>query len=97
MATVEELKVTGRKFRIWDAVNNVWKRISYWTKATDVEFKDGVNAEDKISQINTNIATANTNISTANTNITNLSNNKISKTALTFTLSGNDLYITKNY
>ncbi len=90
MATVEELQVTGRKFRIWDAVNNIWKRISYWTKSTDVEFNDGVNAEDKISQINTNIATA-------NTNITNLDNNKINKSALTFTLSGNDLYITKNY
>jgi len=90
MATVEELQVTGRKFRIWDAVNNIWKRISYWTKSTDVEFNDGVNAEDKISQINTNIATA-------NTNITNLDNDKINKSALTFTLSGNDLYITKNY
>ena len=51
MATVQETIVTGRKYRIWDAVNNIWKRISYWTKASDVEYEDGLNGEDKIQQI----------------------------------------------
>lgn len=55
MATVEETIITGRKYRIWDAVNSIWKRISYWTKASDVEFEDGMNLEDKVSTINTNM------------------------------------------
>lgn len=48
MATVEEEKITGRKYRIWDAVNSIWKRVSYWTAASDVEFENGKNAEDEV-------------------------------------------------
>lgn len=55
MATVDEVKVTGRKYRLWDAVNSIWKRVSYWTAASDVEFEDGLNLEDKVSEINTDI------------------------------------------
>ena len=51
MATVEETIITGRKYRIWDAVNNIWKRVSYWTKASDVEFEDGLNGEDEIETL----------------------------------------------
>ena len=54
MATVEEVKITGRAYRIWDAVNSIWKRISYWTKESDVEFEDGLNLEDKVDEINNN-------------------------------------------
>lgn len=94
MATVEEVKVTGRKYRIWDAVNNIWKRISYWTKATDVEFNDGTNLEDKISNMNTEITQ---DITVVNQSINNLNSSKIAKSQLTFVLSGSDLYITKTY
>ena len=51
MATVEETIITGRKYRIWDAVNNIWKRVSYWTKASDVEFEDGLNGEDEVETL----------------------------------------------
>ena len=38
--------VTGKKYRILiDAVNDIWDRISFWAKASDVEFDDGTTAE----------------------------------------------------
>lgn len=50
---VNEQIVTGRKFRkLIDEVNKIWLRISFWTKASDVEFNDGKNAETKIGAIN---------------------------------------------
>lgn len=91
MATVEEIKITGRKYRVWDAVNNIWKRVSYWTKASDVEFDDGSNAEDKITQLE---GTVTEDIAEMSSNI---DRDFIKKQQLTFVLSGNDLYITKNY
>ncbi len=51
MATVEETIITGRKYRVWDGINYIWKRLSYWTKASDVEFEDGLNGEDKINTL----------------------------------------------
>ena len=53
---IDETIVTGKKFRVWDAVLNKWKRMSYWTKASDVELDNGENVEDKVSEINTNLA-----------------------------------------
>lgn len=51
MALNEQI-VTGRKFRkCIDAVNKVWQRISFWTKACDVEFEDGMSAEAKIGAV----------------------------------------------
>lgn len=94
MATVDEVEVTGRKYRIWDAVNSIWKRISYWTKASDVEFNDGLNLEDKFSTISTETSE---NFEEVNQNISNLDSSKIAKSQLTFVLSGNNLYITKTY
>ena len=44
--------VTGKKYRILkDAVNKVWNTISFWTSSTDVEFADGMTAEDKVGDI----------------------------------------------
>lgn len=91
MATVEEIKITGRKYRVWDAVNNIWKRVSYWTKASDVEFDDGSNAEDKITQLESTVTEDIAEMSS------NIDRDFIKKRQLTFVLSGNDLYITKNY
>ena len=87
MATVEEVKISGRAYRVWDAVNSIWKRVSYWTKASDVEFDDESNLEDKITSVNGNITQLSSDVNT----------NYVGKTQLTFTLSGNDLYITKTY
>ena len=94
MATVEEVKVTGRKFRIWDSVNDIWKRISYWTKASDVEFENGQNAEDCIEDIRSLIGD---NYEAVTLDINDVANSRIPKEQLTFVLSGNDLYITKLY
>ena len=50
---INEQIVTGRKFRkLIDEANKIWQRISFWTKATDVEFNDGKTAEQKLGTIN---------------------------------------------
>lgn len=51
--TVNEVIVTGRKHRrLIDKAAKLWQRISYWTKACDVEFDDGRTAQEKIGAIN---------------------------------------------
>lgn len=41
--------VTGKKYRVLtDAENDQWDRISFWTKASDIEFEDGKNLEEKM-------------------------------------------------
>ena len=56
--SVNEQNLTGRKYRVWDAANNIWKRLSFWTKASDVELNDGTTVESAISTINTNLSIA---------------------------------------
>ena len=52
MATVNETIVTGRKFRkLVDEATKLWQRISFWTKASDVEFNDAKTAELKVGAI----------------------------------------------
>ncbi len=49
---VNETIVTGRKWRrCINVANKLWQRISYWTKASDVEFDDGQTAENKMGAI----------------------------------------------
>lgn len=51
MALNEQI-VTGRSFRkCIDVANKLWQKISFWTKASDVEFDDGENAETKLGAI----------------------------------------------
>lgn len=94
MSTVDEVKISGRKFRFWDEVNEVWKRVSYWTKASDVEFDSGTNLEDRMSAKDTEITDLGTDITNLGTSV---DTNYVKKAQLVFTLSGNDLYITKTY
>lgn len=50
--TIKEEIVTGRKFRkLVDEATKLWQRISFWTKACDVEFEDGLTAEEKIGNL----------------------------------------------
>lgn len=50
MAIVNEIIVTGRvKRRLIDKAAKLWQKISYWTKASDVEFDDGKTAEEKVA------------------------------------------------
>lgn len=49
---MKEQIVTGKKFRILaDVTSRLWHVISFWTKAQDVEFNDGTNAQSKLGNI----------------------------------------------
>lgn len=49
---INEQIVTGRKFRkLVDEATKLWQRISFWTKAVDVEFNDSKTAETKLGAI----------------------------------------------
>ncbi len=50
---INERITTGRKFRrLIDRESKLWQLISWWTKASDVEFDDGKTAETKLGNIN---------------------------------------------
>lgn len=49
---INERIVTGRKYRIaTDNTGENWDRLSLWTSASDVEFNNGKNAEQRISEL----------------------------------------------
>ena len=79
MAINEEI-VTGRKFRkLIDEATKLWQRISFWTKASDVEFDDGSTAETKMGAINgitDSLASTSSNIA-ASAKALNQLNNKL--------------------
>ena len=55
MAINEQIQ-TGRKFRkLIEESSRLWLRISFWTKASDVEFDDGETAETKLSNVENRI------------------------------------------
>lgn len=52
---VNEQIVTGRKFRkLVDEATKLWQRISFWTKACDVEFDNGKDLESTMSHLTAN-------------------------------------------
>ena len=90
---VNEQIVTGRKFRkLIDEANKLWQRISFWTKASDVEFNDGKNAETKFGAINgvtdsltstaSNIAASAKAVKTLNDKVTQISSNIFAKSKI---------------
>ena len=103
---IKETIVTGRKFRkCIDEINRIWQRISFWTKACDVEFDDGKTAEEKLGKINSITdsldsissntalsAAAGNNLQNQVTQIKNTINNL--GTQVTMTLDGTTLIIT---
>lgn len=48
----DENIVTGKKYKVLQ--DGIWKIFSFFTKASDVEFNDGMNAEEKIQFIEEN-------------------------------------------
>ena len=54
---INERNVTGRKYRVWDAANNLWRRLSFWTKASDVELDNGHDLQTEMGTVTTNIST----------------------------------------
>ena len=47
----EIIEKTGKSYNIFDKVNNVWNKISFWHKASDCEFNDGKTAQTKLGAI----------------------------------------------
>ena len=49
---INETISTGNKYRrLKDATNKIWQRLSFWTKASDVEFDNGSTAEASLGSI----------------------------------------------
>lgn len=48
----EIIKKKGKKYNIFDKINQVWNQCSLWTHSDDVEFDDGQTASTKLSAIN---------------------------------------------
>ena len=49
---INETISTGNKYRrLKDATNKVWQRLSFWTKASDVEFDNGYTAQATLGNI----------------------------------------------
>lgn len=81
---INETISTGNKYRrLKDATNKVWQRLSFWTKASDVEFDNGSTAEealgsitgitDSVNSTSSNVAASAKAVSTLNSNLTNVS------------------------
>lgn len=46
-----ETKITGKKYRVWNGLLNKWERLSFWTKASDVENEAGLTLEETVGEI----------------------------------------------
>lgn len=92
---VNEQIVTGRKFRkLVDEATKLWQRISFWTKASDVEFDDGSTAETKMGAINgitDSLASTSSNIAASAKALSQL-NNKLIHGNLSFEYEDGNLY-----
>lgn len=78
---INETISTGNKYRrLKDAPTKLWQRLSFWTKASDVEFDNGATAETSLGNIQgitdsvnsnaSNIAASAAAVNTLNSNIT---------------------------
>ena len=78
--------IVSKKFRILtDAVNKVYDRCSFWTKASDIEFSNGNNAQTTLSSItgisdsltstSSNVGASAASVKALNDKITELSSN----------------------
>lgn len=59
MTAINEIIQKGNAYRTCiddsDAANLKWARQSFWTAASDVEFEDGMTAEQKLNELSTNL------------------------------------------
>lgn len=102
MSTINEQIVTGRAHRVLiDKVAKLWQRISFWTKASDVEFNDGNTAETKVGAIKgitTDLNTTETGYAADMTALAQLNSeiDKNSKSIKIETITSNSVTITPN-
>lgn len=80
---INETISTGNKYRrLKDAPTKLWQRLSFWTKASDVEFDNGATAEaslgniqgitDSVNSNASNIAASAAAVNTLNSNMTEM-------------------------
>ena len=90
--------IVSKKFRILsDATNKVWNRISFWCKASDVEFNNGnkeqttlgsiTGISDSLTSTSSNVAASAASVKALNDKITELSSNLGGKPELLWTNS----------
>ena len=58
--TLQEVIITGRKYR--ERVGETWRRYSFWTKASDLEYNDGVDGQEKMDNVERSLGLLNQNI-----------------------------------
>ena len=65
-----ETIATGKKYRICtDPQNDLWTRVSFWTKASDVEMENGATVETEINNLKNKVFTIPVNPSSTPTEI----------------------------
>lgn len=79
MAINETVSIGNKYRRLKDASTNLWQRLSFWTKASDVEFDNGTTAEtslgsiqgitDSVTSTSSNIAASAKAVQTLNTTV----------------------------
>lgn len=75
MAPINEKIITNKKFRkLIDKKNKLWLRISFWTKASDVEFDDGTILEGKYDTFVNNVNDLKDDINTLSDTVNILNN-----------------------
>lgn len=98
---INEQTVTGRKFRkLVDESAKLWQRISFWTKAVDIEFNDGKTGETKLGAIDgitDSLASTSSRIAASAKAVNSLNSNLAQTSAklggCTLQQSGSDFYI----
>ena len=96
----DENIISGKKYKVFK--NGIWKIFSFFTKASDVEFDDGMNAEEKMQEIDTNKINTTDCVDNLESESTNLplsaNQGRVLKNMLgdqvTYSLSGTTLTIT---
>lgn len=93
---INETIITGRKYRVKSG--SIWKRLSFWTKATDVECEDGKTVEQKIGSISgiTDDTDSASSDLAASAKAVKTVNDDVKNSINSFNISGNTVTYTKN-
>lgn len=90
----EIIEKTGKSYNIFDKVNNVWNKISFWHKASDCEFNDGKTAQTKLGAIDgiTSDLSGESETVAASIKCVNQLNSSLANGAVKFKVENGDLY-----
>lgn len=94
---IQEIVSIGNKYRTMSSgEQKIWKRMSFWTKASDVEFNDGTTAEEKLGTVDADLLSTQGELDRFKENLTkNLSKiaNAINKYVTTSTTASVDTMV----